>query len=129
MEADLLSYLRADAAVADAIGGRAYWVHRPQGGVLPAIVLTRIGRLPDYTMGGPSGLTESRIQVDCYAETYAKSKAVVRAVVARLSGARVKQGSTTFHGIFIDGERDTFEQADGGQSLYRCSTDLLLWHN
>ena len=129
MEEDLLAYLLADAGLSSLVPNRVFWVRRPQGSPLPAIVLTRISRLPDYTLSGPSDMTQSRIQADCYADSYGRSKAVVRALVARMSGARVKHGATTFQSVFVDGERDSFETTDAGERLFRCSTDLILHHS
>ena len=58
----------------------------PQGAPLPGIVLNVVANgSTDYSLDG-AGLYDARVQVDAYADTYARVKAVQRAVQARLEG-------------------------------------------
>ena len=125
MQEDLIAYILADAGVSAAVSNRVFWTQRKQGSALPAVVLTTISSRRDYAMGGPSGLVESRVQVDSYGETYAAAKSAARSVITLLSGAKVVHGSTQFDGAFVDGERDSFES---DPNSFRVSVDLLIWH-
>lgn len=106
------------------------WGERPQGGALPAIVLTGVSDTPTYHMDGDAGLTESRVQVDCYATTYGGAKAVERAITPALSGYRGVSGSTVFHGIFSEGARDLRDGGtDEAERLFRISIDFIVHHS
>lgn len=135
MEEALVAHLLADAALGALVDDRITWAVRPQGSALPALVLTRIDSLPDYTMAGPSGLVSSRIQVDSWAVIYAAAKEAARAAEAVLSGvdADVSDGNspatiTRLRGGFKQGERDDFEKSAGGAELYRVSQDFIIWN-
>lgn len=135
MEEALVAHLLADTALASLLGEKITWAIRPQGSALPALVLTRIDGLPDYTMAGPSGLVSSRIQADAWATSYAKAKEAARAAEAALSGIDVEIDNgnspatiTILRGGFKQGERDDFEKSSGGAELYRVSQDFIIWH-
>jgi hypothetical protein len=83
----------------------------------------------DYHSTGASGLRETRVQVDCWAETYAKAKGIARAVEAVVSGYSGTVGGVWFQGIFIDTERDDDTgNAGDGVTRYRTMLDLSVWH-
>lgn len=88
MEEELLTVLLSDAAVSAATGGRVAWVKRPQGDVLPAVVLNVIHDANGLTMQGPDGLWQGRVQADCYALTLVEVKAAARALISLLHGYR-----------------------------------------
>ena len=106
-------------------GGRRYWGRAPQNAARPFVVLTRVSGFRDYHMQGSSGLVETRVQADCYADTYTAAKGVARAIDTALSGHR----AGAIQGIFIDSERD-LPAADAGEvnHLFRVSLDLMIHH-
>ena len=113
------------ALLANVAGGRRHWVRAPQAAARPFIVLNRISGTRDYTMQGPSGYVQSRVQVDVYAETYTSAKATARQAIAALSGVRT--GSVL--GVFLDAERDlTSEDAGTVKHLFRVSLDFNIHH-
>ncbi len=105
--------------------GRRYWGKAPQSAARPFLVLTRIDGVRDYTFQGPSGYVASRVQIDCYADTYAAVKTAGRATIAALSGYR----SGDILGIFVESERD-LPAADAGEvnHLFRVSIDVIVHH-
>lgn len=126
MEAALIAKLLASAGITAQVGQRITWARRDQGGTLPAIVLNRIDGVPDYHLSGPSGLVESRVQVDCWGSSYGAAKAIARAVEAVVSGARFTQGGVRFDAILIVDERDsTFDETT---PIFRTSLDLQVHH-
>lgn len=130
MEEALITYLLADSGVSSAVSNRMQWGVRPQGSSLPAIVLQRISGNFDYEFSGPSGLIESRIQIDTYAESYSSAQTAARAVIAAISGLRTTQGTIKFNGCFINSQSDTFERSNDGASKYhRVIVDLTIWHS
>ncbi|WP_166163112.1 hypothetical protein [Chelativorans oligotrophicus] len=111
-------------------GGRWHWTREPQDERgRPYGVLSRITGLRDYHMQGASGYVQSRVQIDVYGESYKSSKTTARQAMRVLGGFRGTIGSTYFHAIFIDSERD-LPASDAGdvKALYRTSFDIIAHH-
>lgn len=133
MEEDLRALLLADAGCAAVVGGRVSWGGRPQGSDLPAILLHLVAQPGEHTLDGPSGPVASRVQVDCWARSYAAAKLAGRAAERALDGFEGVAGGTRFQGIFKENARDTSEAraADGGdvvEHLFRTSLDFSIRH-
>lgn len=128
MEEAFVALLLADAGTTALVGNRVNWNVRPQSAALPAIVLTNVSRQDDYHSQGPSGYVQSRVQVDCYGTTFGAAVGVSRAVKARLSGLRTVQGGTHFLGVFVDSERQSYEEGSGGVWMHRVSIDFMVHH-
>lgn len=89
MEEAFRALLTGSAAVTTiAPANRINWGAHPQGAPLPGIVLNVVSDFEGMTMQGPDGLSQGRVQADCYAPTYAQAKQLSRAVRAALSGYR-----------------------------------------
>jgi hypothetical protein len=128
VEEDLRSRLIAEAAVLALVGTRVSWVDRPQGSALPAITLQMISPGRIYTHGGANDLADSRVQIDCWGDSYGAARGVARAVLAAME-AGVTQGNTDFARAFLDGERDMpAEDLAGGVKVFRTSMDFIIWH-
>lgn len=129
MEEALVAFLLADAALDALVGNRIYWVRRPQDEeALPTVVLTKISHNADYHMTAPSGLFQTRLQVDCWGETFASVTNTARAVKNILSGASFTQSGIDFQGCFLDNERQLFEDEEPTR-LHRISMDFIIWHS
>lgn len=98
------------------------WGMTAQGITLPRVVLYRISGGPDYTMAGPSGLAEARVQIDCYDATTGAAKALAQSVKTTLSGLR----SHPISAAFLDQERDLPPDTDGGGIIARVSLDFII---
>lgn len=130
MEEALRTALAGDGTVAALAGTRIHWSERPQGSVLPTIVLHRIAGGRDYHGAGASGLVRSLVQVDCWAATYTDAKALARATAAAVSGLASTISGTELQGVFIRSERDMAPEPGGGAERYhRVSLDLEIWHD
>ena len=127
MEEALRTLLLTDTALANLVGRLIDWDVIPQGKSGPAVVMHLISGVPDYHMAGPSGLVQSRVQIDCRATTKATAKAVARAVEAVLSGYKSKIGAITFGGIFKDNGRSRFDKTEP-ESFFTESADYLIWN-
>ena len=128
MEEALIARLLGIAAVSGMVGTRVYPGSRPQGSALPAVVLNRISGGPLYADDGEAGLEQARIQVDCWAASYAGAKLLARAVKASLSAFEGTVGETTFQLIELDIEQDLRE--GGGDAVdypFRTALDFLVW--
>lgn len=127
MEEAFVAKLLGVSALTAIVGQRITWARRDQGGALPAVVLYVIDGVPDYHLGGGSGLTESRIQVDCWGPTYLSAKSAARAIKAALSGARFDHGGIRFDAVLVADERDETTD-ENGTPLFRTSLDLMVHH-
>lgn len=127
MEQALTTYLLASSGLTTLVGTRVHWASRPQGSTLPAVILTRISGVRDYTLAGASGYVESRVQIDCWARTYGAAKTTAQAVRNALH-ALLPAGSPPILGLSIDGERDSFE-GDPPEALSRTSLDVIIHHH
>ncbi len=127
MEEALIALLLADAGVAGIAAARIFPGARPQGSALPAVVLHRISGAPLYADDGEVGLEKARIQVDCWADTYAGAKLLARAVTAVLSGFEGTAGATHFHIIELDAERDLRQGGANAEAYpFRTMLDFLV---
>ena len=127
MEEALVAKLLALTGITMLVGQRITWGRRAQGGTLPAIVLHRIDGNRDYHLGGASGLVASRVQVDCWAATFADAKRAARAVEASVSGTHFVQDPIRFDAILVVDERDDSDDLNG-TPLFRTSLDLAVHH-
>lgn len=131
MEEELIAFMLADVGIAALVSTRIHWRERPQGGGLPDIILHNLGGPVDYHMQGPSGLNQSRIQIDCWSNvSLAQSLAVKRAVEASLSGLRATMSGIEIQGMFIDAYNDAFDvAAEASEQYYRHRLDFLCFHS
>lgn len=129
MEEALATLLLGTSAIASLIGNRLTWLVRVQNSPLPSLVLNVISNVPEYSDEGDAGLKQARVQIDCWALTYASAKALARAVKARLSGMRETASGVEFSAAWVDLEQDLFDTGAAGQSLYRVSLDILITHD
>lgn len=122
MQEDFRALLMNDPAVSVLCGARINYAEHPQGAPLPAIVLTLIDDAEGHHLKGPDGLSTGRVQVDCYADTYADAMQLARAVRAKMDGYH----DARFPGVFLDG---TQGRRDGGSNEaerpYRVILDFL----
>ena len=126
MESALIAKLLASAGVTALVSTRINWKERPQGSALPAIVLHKPSRLPDYHHAGPSGLVSTRVQVNCLATSYGASVAIARAVEVAVCGYSFTQGATRFDLIKPDGERDDNDTNSPLGSIKIIMLDLIV---
>ena len=122
MEEELRAFLLGTTAVTDICGQRINFGAHPQGKPLPAIVLNVIGDNEGHTLEGPDGLSQGRVQVDCYAKTIGAAKLLSRAARVALDGYR----GGGFSGVFHAGTRDGREGGTNEAARpFRVSLDFL----
>lgn len=121
----IFSRLSGFAGISALVGARVYPTLMPQKPTLPALVYTEISNVPDYVMGGQSGIAGARYQIDSYATSLSAVKALAEQVRLALSGFRgtlvdviidhvEKQNSTTLY------EEET--------ALHRVTADYLFFY-
>ena len=129
MEEAVISLLLDDAGVAALVSTRVYPGSRVQGSALPAVVINRVSGAPVYTDDGESGLSQARLQVDCWGTTYSSAKGVARAVKAVLSAYNGAVDDAVFQNVLLDAERD-LREGGGNASEYpfRTGLDFIFWY-
>jgi hypothetical protein len=129
MEEALIGQLLASSSLAALVAARVYPARRPQASDLPAVVLTRVDGVRQYADEGPIDLVQSRVQLDCWARTYAEAKAVARAVRDALLDLEGVYGGVEFQASHLEAERDFAEDgANQAEYLHRVVLEFLVWH-
>lgn len=125
MEELLVTLLASSPPLVSLVNQRIQWGTREQASGLPAVSLAKVSGGPVYSDEGEAGLTETRVQIDCWASTFGTATAVARAVQAQLSG----HFDGFFRYISLDVSRDLSE-GGGNQAEYqhRTSMDFIILH-
>lgn len=103
MEGALRARLLAAAPVTSVAGTRIYWMSRPQGALLPAIVLQG-GRSAEREqhLKGLNDLQFARVQVDSLALSFAAALALKNAAIAALIEENTSNGIQFNHATIED---------------------------
>lgn len=127
MEEALIAILLADDDLAALVGSKIHWLRRPQKQALPSVTLQTIGGPRTNHTEGADSIVGYRVQVDCWASTFAGAKACARAVEAAVSGKRFPAQATNIHGVFVLDANDSFE-GEEPEAIHRSRLDLRVWH-
>ena len=100
-----------------AAGARVYPLTAPDGVAKPYITYQRISSNSENVLSGDSGLTNTRLQIDVYATTYAQATSIAAQVDALMSAWSVQNVSVLLQDFF-----------EGQVKLFRISHDYSLWH-
>ena len=134
MKKTLFTELKAKVPLVD---GRIYSLVAPQRTGEPFLVCTQISEVRDYSFGGFSNLTKSRLQISCYGKGYAAVKDVVEQVTGVMESVEgvyyflhptfpitMTDGKIT--AVFKINELDFFEE---DTRLFHVAVDFFVWHN
>ena len=131
MEADLRARLIADVTVGGLIGTRVYPAYRTQGDALPAITYSRVFTNRQAHNDGPIGVIGARMQISCWADSYAGARAVAEAVRNSLDGfdGELVAAGTPVQGIMFVEETDTFvaSAVDSDVGTHGVLLDFDIW--
>jgi len=130
IEAAVIAHLLADAGVEALVEDRVFPVSLPQGARLPSVVVARVDGAPLLADDGPSGLSNPRLQIDCWGSSYASAKALARAVTSSLNAYSGDMAGLDVPHVELEAERDMPREGGSNQSeyRYRVSLDFLVWH-
>lgn len=114
------------AAVARYLNSEAiFWVARPQGSDLRAIVLNTISAPVAEHMKGPQRLQFMRVQADAYADDPTGAQQLADMIVSALQ-PRDTVGGWYFRPSSVANRRDLTETAADGTTTYRTFLDLII---
>lgn len=109
-----------------ATGNKVYWGIVPQGAALPYLRMQAISDPRPEHLQGYDAARVTRVQIDCFASTYAAARALAEAVIAAVS-TPTTTGGVRFGRIKAEGPRDLGEDTAQGYT-HRASLDLLVEH-
>jgi hypothetical protein len=127
MEEALRDYLLTKTALVALVGQKIRWVVSSQSDAGSRIVLAKVSSVPAYHASGQSDLADSRVQVDCYAETALTALSIARAVKAAIPKAPFTAGGIDFS-LFQLSERQSYEDPTPSHRVHRVSIDFQVWH-
>jgi hypothetical protein len=117
LEESIFAHLSTVAALTTHVSTRIYPMMMPQNVTLPAISYQRISNAPQYSMSGPCGMDNPRIQVDVWTTGYGAAKAIGDQVRKAMNTA------TAFKAVQLS-DQDMFEP---DLEIYRVSMDFSCW--
>lgn len=127
MEADFKALLSAHASLTALVSNRIYPTTYPQAAVSPAIRYTKISGQIGLHMQGSDGLSDTLMQVDVRASTFASLMSVRNALVGLLHHYRGIVGATDFRLISLATDRGArFEKPDAVE-YHTTSLDFSIW--
>ena len=127
MEIALRAKLLANAPLVAIVGPRITWTERPQGNVLPAIVLQVVADNRPQDFKARVGFRDTRVQIDCFAATRSVVVSLREAVINALSVQGAIAG-VSFGRVFINNIIDRGEDTDTG-FVHRDLIDATIWHD
>jgi len=117
-EEQIRARLEADGGLATIVAGRIFGGRASQGAPAPYIVWQRISGFDVHALDGRTGQRNGRIQVDCYATTYAQA-----VDMSRLAAAAIQDGNNALMHAELDAERDIYDEDT--PKFFRRATDYL----
>lgn len=103
----------------------------PQKPTYPCAAFRVIDGHTEYALGGPSGLSNPRVEIKCYGNTVAEAEAVRKAMMKLLSGFKGFVGDT---GIEIQGcfhvdmsSDDEIDLESSGETVSSVSIEFEIW--
>ncbi len=135
IEEVVFARLTTFAGLADLIDTRAYPLIVPIDATLPALAYQVIDSNPKHSTSGPSGLTQTRVQITTVAADYATAKQIDQQVRAAFDAvsftlfATTADPGVTVQGAFIDNTMDDYDPATNApEAAPIVRTDVILWH-
>ena len=125
IEEGLVAYVLAQSAITTLIGTRIMPAPLRQESSLPAISYQLISVRDDVLHDGPQGLPDARIQLDCWADTYAGAKTLAAAIKTAVHAYRGLMGTVNVQRAKVENIVDGFEVNTGRQ---RVIMDVLLMY-
>jgi hypothetical protein len=128
IESALRTRILGDAGISALIGTRIFPLILPQATSFPALTYQRISGERMHSHDGPSGLAGPRIQIDTWATSYIGAKQLADLIRQRIDGFKGTVGSDEIEGIFMDTEREFYEDGDL-LKLFRVSMDFFVYYD
>ncbi len=131
-ETDIIDHLAGESDVTDIVGSKLYLSGSvPQNTAAPYLTVQRISTNHHDASGGSTGLTNGRLQIDCYQLNPELAKTLKDAVKLRLKNVRRPTGiaGSAVKTIIPLDERDIFDVDESGNYIGQpgVSLDFSVW--
>lgn len=129
IEAALHSLMSGDATITDLVSTRIFINLALQGAAVPHITYQQLSGLRDQVMIGPSGLVESRFQINNWSDVYTETRSMANAVRGLLDGFSGTVGTVEIEAIHLIDESD-IPQFPAGKDVikrYGKRLDFTVW--
>lgn len=118
----LKAHLQADSAIAALVSERIHPLILGQKSPTPAITYSIVFGEPVNSLDGfTSGLTRYSVQIDCWSQTFDRTRELAAAVAARLNTP-----AETFKSVIRSAP--TLEDYESDTKYYRRSIDASCWY-
>ena len=117
VEQEIENVLTADVTVAGLVVERVYAMPLPQNVTLPAIVYSRVATVPHDDLELTQNHERVRVQLDCWASTYAEAKTLAAAVRTAM------QTTPVFGQLLME-----LDDYDPDVKLHRVIQDFNIWN-
>jgi hypothetical protein len=108
LESSVYSYLLTYSGLTALISNRIYPIVLPTPPTYPSITYQKISGTDELVMGRDDGISECRIQYDCWASSYGSAKTVAAQVKKALQNYIGIMNGTTTHCIQLVNEMDSY---------------------
>ena len=131
IEAAVVTILTGDIDVTTLVSSRIYPMAVPQGAAMPAITYQQITDTKLHHHGDPDTLVVTRLQVDCWGETYAAASGLKKAVRLALDGYTGTVAGRKIGNVIMENSTDIERQIPGTDKLkrYGKSLDFIIVFN
>jgi hypothetical protein len=132
IESALFTLLSTNQAITSQLGTRpagdtgVYPVTIPEDPTLPAVSYQIISSTDTPTLDDPLGLTKTRVQIECWGETYGAAVQLRHVVTTAIAGYRGSVNGTAIQNILRVTNGDVFADIP---RQYTAKVDFYLWHN
>lgn len=109
LETGLLDLLKANSSIKSIIGSHFRTEWRDQNSKKPAVVITRISGGKDSALDMSNHFNTARIQIDCFADSYEKTKTLAELVKGVLHGYKGPASTYQVETLQLDNEIDLGE--------------------
>ena len=131
LEPAVLGYTKSEVT---GVSDRVYALKAPQGATKPYIVFRIVSSNFVHSMPDDSGLTESRVQFDVFADGYAVVKGITESLKSTYRNytqgtdvaAQHMSGEEWVQATLLANETDQYEDDTG---VYHTAIDVMFWHH
>lgn len=125
------SHILGTTSVSDLVGTRVYWQRLEQNATLPAVVLKELSNEAAEHLLGTSGLSTTRVQIDCYATSYPAAFALREAIRQRLHAYRGTSQSVVIRSVAQGSRQSLFLEPRDGDDVGKhvATIDFLVTHS
>ena len=124
LEPAILAYTKAQ------VSQRTYAIKAPNGVAMPYIVFSVVSGNFVHSMGGDSGLTETRVQFSVFGDEYGAVKGVAEDLKKAYrnymeGGGKLMGGAQWVQSTLLTNEIDMYED---GTNLFHTALDIIFFH-